>query len=86
MGEKIRNFLQRFSFRTGVIIMALCIPLYIISFAQAMLPISATTKTVLFFVFYGLAKLVKYTGLVIVGAEGWERIKRRWKRKNDVAK
>ncbi|MBP5457867.1 MAG: transporter suffix domain-containing protein [Paludibacteraceae bacterium] len=80
MKGRIQEFLQRFSFRTGVIIMALSLPLYIVAFAQAFLSIPTTTKTILFFVFYLLAKLLKYMGLAIVGVEGWERIKRRWKK------
>lgn len=81
MKEKIRNFLRRFSFKTGVIIMALCIPCYIFSFAQIGLPMSTKAHSILWATFYGLAKLFKYTGLVIVGAEGWERIKNWFKKR-----
>ncbi|MBO4805322.1 MAG: hypothetical protein IK005_00765 [Paludibacteraceae bacterium] len=80
MKERIQQFLQRFSFRTGVIIIVISLPLYIVAFAQPFLPIDTTTKTILFFVFYLLAKLIKYMGLAIVGVEGWERIKLRWKK------
>ena len=34
MKAKIQAFLRRFSFRTGVIVLVLCVPCYIISFAQ----------------------------------------------------
>ena len=34
MKQRIQSFLRRFSFRTGIIILALCVPCYIISFAQ----------------------------------------------------
>lgn len=85
MKERIQRFLRRFSFKTGVILMALCVPFYIISFAQALLPISTTAKTILWVVFYGLAKSLKYAGLAIVGVGGWERIKRRWRRKKQSA-
>lgn len=50
MKEKIKQFLQRFSFRTGVIVLAMCIPCYIISFAQFALDLSASLHT-----FFGLA-------------------------------
>ena len=61
-------------------VMIVCAVLYIISFAQIMLPISASTKTILWIVFFGLAKIAQYIGLAIVGAEGWRRIKAAIKR------
>lgn len=33
-------WLQKLSFRTGVVVLAMCIPCYIASFAQAVFPIS----------------------------------------------
>lgn len=78
MKERIQVFLQRFSFRTGVIVLVLCIPCYVISFAQMALPISATTKGVLWFVFFGLAKTFQYGGLTILGVEGVKRVKDWW--------
>jgi phosphoglycolate phosphatase len=48
---------------------------YILSFVQALLPLSTSTKGVLFIVFFGLAKTTQYTGLAIVGVKGWQRIK-----------
>ena len=79
MKERIQAFLQRFSFRTGVIVLALCIPCYIISFAQMALPISAATKGVLWFIFFGLAKTFQYGGLTILGVDGVKRMKNWWK-------
>lgn len=79
MKERIQASLKRFSFRTGVIVLALCIPCYIISFAQMALPISAATKGVLWFVFFGLAKTFQYGGLTILGVEGVKRLKDWWK-------
>ena len=75
MKERIQKFLSRFSFRPGVIILALCVPCYIISFAQMALPISNATKGVLWFIFFGLAKTFQYGGLSIIGVEGVKRIK-----------
>ena len=75
MKEKIQKYLSRFSFRTGMIVLILCIPCYIISFAQMALPISNTMKGVLWFVFFGLAKTFQYGGLSIIGVEGVKRIK-----------
>lgn len=81
MKERIQKFLKRFSFRTGVIILALCVPCYIFSFAQMALPISTTAKGALWFTFFGLAKTFQYGGLTIIGVEGVKRIKDWWKSK-----
>lgn len=48
--KKIKKWLQSLSFRTGVIVLALCVPFYLLSFAQMLLPISAELKGVLWFV------------------------------------
>ena len=71
-----KALLARLSFRTGVIILALCVPCYILSFAQMLLPISAAAKSVLWFVLFGMAKTTQYAGLAIIGVEGWRRVKR----------
>lgn len=81
MKERIQKFLKRFSFRTGVIILALCVPCYIFSFAQMALPISTTAKGALWFIFFGLAKTFQYGGLTIIGVEGVKSIKDWWKSK-----
>ena len=71
----ISKRLSRLSFRTGVIVLTMCIPFYAISFAQMALPISTSLKGVLWVVFFGLAKTTQYGGLTILGAEGIKRIK-----------
>ena len=76
MKKQIQQFLSRLSFRTGVIVLAMCIPFYVISFAQAALPTSVATKGVLWAVFFGLAKACQYGGLAILGVEGWNRVQR----------
>ena len=76
-----KGWLARLSFRTGVIVLAMCVPFYIISFAQMALPIRASAKGVLWFVFFGLAKTAQYGGLTILGAEGIKRLKAYWQRK-----
>lgn len=78
--ERTKYHLSKLSFRTGVIILALCVPFYILSFAQMLLPISAATKGVLWFVLFGLAKTTQYTGLAILGVEGWRRVKAYFKK------
>ena len=76
IGQRIKNWLKKLSFRTGVIVLAMCVPFYIISFAQMALPLNASIKSVLWFVFFGLAKTAQYGGLTILGAEGVKRLKK----------
>ena len=79
--DAIKQWLGRLSFRTGVIVMLLCVPCYVFSFAQMALPISAKAKGVLWVVFFGLAKTFQYGGLTILGVEGWKRLKARFRRR-----
>lgn len=72
---RITALLSRLSFRTGVITLCSAIPLYIASFAQLALPISASWKGVLWFTLFGLAKTAQYGGLAILGVEGVKRFK-----------
>lgn len=81
--DRIKSLLGRLSFRTGVVILALCVPFYILSFAQMALPISATLKGVLWFVLFGLAKTTQYTGLAILGVEGWQMLKSKFSKKRE---
>lgn len=78
--ERTKYYLSKLSFRTGVIVLASCVVFYVLSFAQALLPISATAKGVLWFVLFGMAKTTQYAGLAIVGVEGWRRVKGWFKR------
>ena len=73
--KKIKLWLQSLSFRTGVIVLLCCIPFYILSFAQMLLPISVVAKGVLWTVLFGLAKTCQYGGLTILGVEGYKRLK-----------
>lgn len=83
MKSKIKNIvagikqrLSSLSYRTGVVIMLLCIVCYIVSFVQMVLPWSIATKGVVWTIFFGLAKTFQYTALLILGAEGLKRLKR----------
>lgn len=78
----IRRWLSKLSFRTGIIVLMMCVPFYIISFAQMALPISTSVKGVLWVLFFGLAKTAQYGGLTILGAEGIKRLKAYWLRKS----
>ena len=79
---KIRQWLQSLSFRTGVIVLLCCIPFYILSFAQMLLPLSTAAKGILWTVLFGMAKTCQYGGLTILGVEGYNRLKGRLKRNN----
>ncbi len=70
MISAVKVRLARLPYRTGIVVTALCLPCYIISFAQMALPISTALKGVLWFIFFGLAKTFQYGGLTILGAKG----------------
>lgn len=78
--QRLKQWLSHLSFRTGVIVLICCIPCYILSFAQMALPISATAKSVLWVVLFGLAKTCQYGGLTILGVEGVKRLKSKFKK------
>lgn len=82
----IKRWLSKLSFKTGVIILAVCVLLYILSFAQMLLPISNSAKFTLWVILFGMAKATQYTGLAIIGVEGWRRIKSRLKRNREDKK
>ena len=73
--------LRQLSFRTGVIVLLMCIPFYIASFAQMLFPFSSATKGFLWVVFFGLAKTFQYVGGVIIGVEGFKRLKQYFRSK-----
>lgn len=79
--KQLTAWLQKLSFRTGVIILIICAICYAISFLQMLLPISLTAKGVLWFIFFGLAKTAQYTALLIIGVEGVKKLKQKFKRK-----
>ena len=75
MLERVKALLGRLSFRTGIVILGVCVVCYIASFAQMLLPKSATAKGILWFILFGLAKTTQYTALAILGVKGWDAIK-----------
>lgn len=82
--RRMKCWLAGLSFRTGVVVLACCVPFYIISFAQMLLPISVEAKGVLWVVFFGMAKTAQYGGLTILGVDGYRRLKGYLsRRKND---
>ena len=81
---QVKHWLQSLSFRTGVIVLLSCIPFYILSFAQMLLPISVAAKGALWTILFGLAKTCQYGGLTILGVEGYKRLKNKFKRKKPI--
>lgn len=79
MFSRLKQWLGRLSFRTGVIVLLCCIPCYILSFAQMALPISVELKGVLWFILFGMAKTFQYGGLTILGVEGVKRLKQKFR-------
>ncbi len=73
--DRLKSWLSRLSFRTGLVVAAICAVYYVISFAQMLLPISTTAKGVLWVIFFGLAKSAQYTALLILGKAGLTRLK-----------
>ena len=80
----IKNFLGRFSFRMGIIVLAACIPFYLLSLAAWALPLSFAGKGVAWAIFFGLAKTAQYGGIAILGKEGIKRLKRRFAKKKSA--
>lgn len=74
--RNIAEWLRGLSLRTGLLVGAACIACYILSFAQMLLPLSLTTKGVLWTVFFGMAKALQYSALLILGKEGVRRMRR----------
>lgn len=72
---RLLQYLRSLSFRAGVVVGALCVFCYVLSFAQMLLPLSTVTKGVLWTVFFGLAKACQYMALVILGKAGVERLR-----------
>lgn len=85
MISEVKARLARLPYRTGIVVTALCLPCYIISFAQMALPISTALKGggVLWFVFFGLAKTFQYGGLAILGAKGLSEVFKKEKEGKD---
>lgn len=73
---RVKAWLGSLSFRTGVLVLLACVPFYILSFAQMVLPISTGLKGTLWVILFGLAKTFQYGGLTILGVEGVRRLKR----------
>lgn len=74
--QRLRKWVASLSFRTGCVVAGVCLLCYAISFLQMLLPLSIGMKGALWVVFFGLAKTAQYTALLILGKEGWLRLRR----------
>lgn len=79
--RQLRDWLAGLSFKTGMWVLGACVACYLISFGQMALPIGVAWKGALWVVFFGLAKALQYSGLLILGKEGIRRLKLRFKKK-----
>lgn len=77
----MKAWLAGLGFKTGMMVLGLCVVCYVVSFAQALLPISIAWKSALWVIFFGLAKTFQYGGLLILGKEGVKRLKMYFKKK-----
>lgn len=78
---RAKSWLAGLSFKTGLWVLAACVVCYALSFAQTLLPISLAMKGTLWVVFFGMAKALQYSGILILGKEGVKRLKRILNRK-----
>lgn len=81
MLQRVRHFLARLSFRTGLWLLAACAVSYLLAFAPLLFPLSLTTKGVLWFVFFGLAKALQYSAVLVLGKAGGHRLRDWWRRR-----
>lgn len=81
MLKAIKEWLGRLSFRTGVVVLAACVVCYVVSFVQMVLPLSVGVKGVLWFVFFGLAKALQYSAILILGKAGIEKLRKTIRRR-----
>ncbi len=78
---KIKQWLQSLSPRIGIIVLIMCVPFYILSFAQMTLSISAALKGLLWTILFGLAKTCQYGGLTILGVGSIRMLKERYRKR-----
>lgn len=78
--NRIKRWLASLSYRTGIMILIVCVLCYVISFAQMLLPISVAAKGVLWVIFYGLAKTAQYSAILILGKSGISSLRKRFSR------
>ncbi|MDE5940681.1 MAG: HAD family hydrolase, partial [Muribaculaceae bacterium] len=56
-------------------VLGVCVVCYGVSFGQMLLPLPTGVKSVLWVLFFGLAKCAQYAALLILGKEGIRRVR-----------
>ena len=70
--HRVRLFLARLSFRTGLWLLAACAVSYLLAFAPILFPLS-------------LAKALQYSAVLVLGKAGGHRLRDWWRRRNFLA-
>lgn len=73
--ERLTGWLGALSFRTGCAVLGVCVLCYGVSFGQMLLPLPVGVKSLLWVLFFGLAKCAQYAALLILGKEGIRRVR-----------
>ncbi|MBO7648350.1 MAG: hypothetical protein J6S48_03215 [Bacteroidales bacterium] len=65
--------------------MIICVALHILAFGQIAMPFLApSTKKTLGIILFSLAKAFQYSGLAIVGVEGYKQLKKRISKQKEI--
>lgn len=80
ISDAIKRRLSGLSFRTGVYVLILSLVFYVLSFVCLALPMPYYLKGLSWALFFGLAKTAQYSGLLIIGKVGVQKIKGYFKR------
>lgn len=83
--QRLKIWFQGFSPKTGVILLIICVALHILAFGQIAMPFLApSTKKTLGIILFSLAKAFQYSGLAIVGVEGYKQLKKRISKQKEI--
>jgi len=85
--QRLKIWFQGFSPQTGINLLIICVVLHVLAFGQIALPFfSPATKKTLGVILFSLAKAFQYSGLAIVGVEGYKKLKARILKRNSNPK
>lgn len=83
MWEKIKTALSKLSFRTGLILLVICLLFHGVAISLFAIPLEGEIKALLITISFALAKIFQYSAIAILGVKGVMRIKA-WIRKMKV--
>lgn len=72
----VRSWVVSLSFRTGMVVAAICVACYLFSFVQFLLPLPAVVKGILWVIFFGLTKAAQYAAILILGKAGVDKFRK----------